>query len=284
MTALGDIAERFAGGYAHVTTRGSLQMREIQPGSVIGMIEALEAAGLTAQGTGADSARNLTASPTAGFDPVELHRPLRLCQAAFASRILRTRELQGIPRKFNISFDNAGSHFLPLSDTNDIGFLAVDVQENDQGVAPGIWCRIPSRRHHRAQGFRPRYRAWSVAPRRRSMSAEAMLQGLCRAWQSHQSRQGAAEIPARFGKGFDWFCARTQEMLDTFGSNVHPPHTALACEHDAPRPAIDRQGHIGVHKQKQPGLNYIGAALELGRLSPEQMRGLGRIAQRVWHK
>jgi len=46
----------------------------------------------------------------------------------------------------------------------------------------------------------------------------------------------------------------------------------------APRPAFDRMAHIGIHPQKQAGLNWIGVALPLGRVSCEQMRGLAKIA------
>jgi ferredoxin-nitrite reductase len=37
--------------------------------------------------------------------------------------------------------------------------------------------------------------------------------------------------------------------------------------------------HIGVHRQKQPGLNWIGVTLPVGKLSCEQMRGLAKVAQ-----
>jgi ferredoxin-nitrite reductase len=37
--------------------------------------------------------------------------------------------------------------------------------------------------------------------------------------------------------------------------------------------------HIGVHQQKQSGLNWIGVALPLGKVTCEQMRGLAKIAQ-----
>ena len=65
-------------------------------------------------------------------------------------------------------------------------------------------------------------------------------------------------------------------MLASFetGVELYPLPTGT----EAPRAAIDRQGHIGVHKQKQAGLNYIGVALELGRMSADQMIALGRIA------
>jgi ferredoxin-nitrite reductase len=37
--------------------------------------------------------------------------------------------------------------------------------------------------------------------------------------------------------------------------------------------------HIGAHKQKQDGLNWIGVLLPVGKLTGEQMRGLAKIAQ-----
>jgi ferredoxin-nitrite reductase len=45
------------------------------------------------------------------------------------------------------------------------------------------------------------------------------------------------------------------------------------------RPPQDRMAHIGVHAQKQPGLNWIGVALTLGRLEAAQTRGLSEIAR-----
>ncbi|MEM7295855.1 MAG: hypothetical protein AAF330_04390, partial [Pseudomonadota bacterium] len=94
MRVLASCAEDFAGGYAHVTTRGSLQLREIGPRSVIPMIERMETIALTAQGTGADSARNLTVTPSAGFDVDEL-TDMTPQAKRLSTRILRTRELQG---------------------------------------------------------------------------------------------------------------------------------------------------------------------------------------------
>jgi ferredoxin-nitrite reductase len=44
-----------------------------------------------------------------------------------------------------------------------------------------------------------------------------------------------------------------------------------------PAPAV-KDAHIGIYPQKQPGLNYIGVALPVGRLTTAQMRGLADIA------
>jgi ferredoxin-nitrite reductase len=47
----------------------------------------------------------------------------------------------------------------------------------------------------------------------------------------------------------------------------------------APGRGFDRLAHVGVHKQKQQGLNWVGVVLPVGRLSCNQMRGLARIAR-----
>jgi ferredoxin-nitrite reductase len=49
----------------------------------------------------------------------------------------------------------------------------------------------------------------------------------------------------------------------------------------APRPAFDRSAHIGIHAQKQDGLNWIGVLLPVGKMAVAQMRGLADIAREL---
>jgi ferredoxin-nitrite reductase len=70
--------------------------------------------------------------------------------------------------------------------------------------------------------------------------------------------------------GMEKFLVLVEEKLGHAVTRVPP--AALA-----PRPMVDRMAHIGVHRQKQAGLNWIGIALPLGKLSCEQMRGLAKI-------
>ncbi|MEM6305609.1 MAG: NirA family protein [Pseudomonadota bacterium] len=273
MHVLASCADDFAGGYSHVTTRGSLQLREIKPRSVIDLIARMETAALTAQGTGADSARNLTVTPSAGFDVDELIDMTPQAKR-LSMRILRSRELQGIPRKFNISFDNAG-RLSCLSDTNDIGFLAVVVEDNDQGVEPGIWCRIALGGITGHKDF-ARDTGLLCRPEETVDVAEAML----RVFVEHGDRTNRKKARLKYlleKEGVEWFIARSQEKLDSFPTPIML--TRLDAKFDRPRTPIDRQGHIGVHPQSQPGMNYIGVALELGKLSADQMRVLAQVAQ-----
>src|SRR5712691_7476327 len=67
-----DAAERYGGGYAHVTTRANLQIREVEPKSAVALVEHIQEIGLCSRGSGADNIRNVTGTPTAGIDPQEL--------------------------------------------------------------------------------------------------------------------------------------------------------------------------------------------------------------------
>ncbi|MCV2403412.1 NirA family protein [Marinomonas sp. C2222] len=274
MIGLGDIAEDIAGGYAHITTRGSFQMREIPPNKILALNSALYDIGLSSKGSGADSARNITATPTAGFDPEELIN-LHKYAVEVSHRILNTRDLHGIPRKFNISFDNAGTISV-VSDTNDVGYLAVKVKENSQGVDAGIYCRILFGGITGHEDF-ARDTGLICRPEDTPEISEAIL----RVFLEHGDRTNRKKARFKYvldQHGFDWVCEKVQEKLDGFGNGVKM--ISLSRDADEPRPVIKRQAHIGVHPQAQKGLNYIGVALRLGRMSPEQMRGAGRIAQK----
>ena len=133
------LAEELGGGYADVTTRANLQVREIAAAHAPEVLTRLADLGLTSRGSGADNVRNVTGSPTAGIDPQELI-DTRPDARRIHHHILNHRELYGLPRKFNIAFDGGG--LVPvLEDTNDIAFTAVPVVAG-HGVAPGIYYRL----------------------------------------------------------------------------------------------------------------------------------------------
>jgi ferredoxin-nitrite reductase len=73
------------------------------------------------------------------------------------------------------------------------------------------------------------------------------------------------------GMGLDKFLVLVEAKLGHAFTRV--PAEALA-----PRPAFDRMAHIGVHRQKQEGVNWIGVSLPLGKVTCEQMRGLAKVA------
>jgi ferredoxin-nitrite reductase len=81
--------------------------------------------------------------------------------------------------------------------------------------------------------------------------------------------------------------ARLKYVLDDWGADKYlaaveaklgRPLTRVAATAIAVRPPVDRAAHIGLHPQAQAGLNWIGLALPVGRMTADQMRGVAAIA------
>jgi ferredoxin-nitrite reductase len=261
-----DLAENFAGPYAHVTTRANLQIREIEPKNAINVIEGLQDLGLCSRGSGADNIRNVTGTSTAGIDPQEL-LDTRAYAKAWHYHILNERALYGLPRKFNVAFDGAG-RIATLEETNDIAFQAVEVREGF-GVEPGIYFRLSLGGITGHKDF-----ARDTGVILKPNEAIGIADAIVRVFIENGDRTNRNKSRLKYvldAWGFDKFLSVVEERLGR--KLVRVPAEAIA-----PRPIYDRLAHIGVHPQKQPGLNWIGVALKLGKLSPEQIRGLAKLA------
>ena len=266
MTGLADLADKYAHGYSHVTTRANLQMREIEPKDAVIMVESLMDLGLGSRGTGADNIRNVTGTPTAGIDLQEL-LDTRPYARSWHHHILSERALYGLPRKFNVAFDGAG-RISALEDTNDIGFQAVELKEGF-GPTAGIYFRL-------ALGGITGHRDFAkdtgviVRPDEATQVADAIV----RAYIEHGDRTDRNKARLKYvldAWGLEKFIAHVEEKLGR-------PLVKVPTEALLPRPISNRSAHIGVHKQKQAGLNWIGVVLQVAKLTSAQMRGLAKIA------
>ena len=264
---LADLAQRHGGGYSHVTTRANLQVREIEPKNAVAMVEGILDLGLCSRGSGADNIRNVTGTPTAGIDPQELI-DTRAYAREWHFHILNERALYGLPRKFNVGFDGGG--IIPvLEDTNDIGFQAVAVKEGF-GLAPDVWFRLllGGITGHKDFG---RETGVVVKPAEATQVADAVV----RVFIEHGDRTN--RLKARLKYVLDRF--GMERFLTMVEEKLGRPLTRVQAEALEPRPAFDRAAHIGVHPQKQDGLNWIGVVLPVGKLTVAQMHGLAGVAR-----
>jgi ferredoxin-nitrite reductase len=266
LSGIADLAESYGGGFAHVTTRANIQIREILPKSSVALIEGIQDLGLCSRGSGADNIRNVTGTPTAGVDPQELidTRPFA---REWHYHILNDRSLTGLPRKFNVAFDGAGK-IAVLEDTNDIAFSAVEVKDGF-GIEPGVWFRLGVGGITGHRDF-AKETGIVVKPEDATMVADAIV----RLFIETGDRTNRLKARLKYvldTMGVDKFMAAVEEKLGRRLARV--PADAIFA-----RPAFDRMAHIGVHPQKQPDLNWIGVALPLGKMTGEQMRGLAKIA------
>jgi ferredoxin-nitrite reductase len=286
LDGLADIADQWGNGHADVTTRSNFQIREIAPRNIINVLTRLQELGLTARGSGVDNVRNVTASPTAGIDPVELidTRPLA---RALHHYILNHRDLYGLPRKFNVAFDG-GSAVSVLADTNDIGFSAVRTGPQDgsnaaeglQGaslkdgapiaISPGVHFRVQLAGITGHKQF-ARDSGILLKPSECVAVAAAMIR-----------------VFNECGDRTDRKKARLKYLIDTWGiprfleetqKKLAFPLVLFPLQHcTLPQPPV-RHGHVGVFKQAQAGLNYVGVVVPVGRMKARQMRRLANLAR-----
>jgi len=261
-----DLADRHGGGYAHVTTRANLQVREIEANNAVAMIEAIQELGLCSRGSGADNIRNVTGSPTAGIDPHELI-DTRSYAREWHFHILNDRSLYGLPRKFNVAFDGGG--IIPvLEETNDIGFAAVAVKDGF-GVAQGVWFRLMIGGITGHRDF-----AHETGILVRPDEATKVADAIVRVFIDHGDRTDRTKARLKYvidRMGLEKVLALVEEKLGRKLDRV--PNEALL-----PRPPSDRQAHIGVHAQKEAERYWLGIVLPVGKMTSDQMRGLAALA------
>jgi ferredoxin-nitrite reductase len=272
LRGLAELADECGSGRLDITTRSNLQIREFRPKDIIRVLTKVQTLGMSSRGAGADNIRNITASPITGIDPHELLDVAPFAEA-LNTYILNSCDMYGLPRKFNVAFDNGGAISV-VADTNDIGFLAVRVTDTHEAtgeaIPPGIYfrvvlCGITGHKQFASDCgvlLRP-YQTVSVAA--------AMI----RVFNDNGDRTDRKKARLKYlvdKWGVDKFLAETERRL-AFPLLRVP---AEACERRKP---IDRAGHIGVHDQRQPGMHYIGVVVPVGRLPITQALTIAEIAE-----
>ncbi len=257
-----DLTEKYGAPYAHVTTRGNLQFREIEPKNAMNVIEGIQDLGLVSRGSGADNIRNVTGDATAGIAMHEL-LDTRPYAREWHFHILNDRSLYGLPRKFNVAFDGGGP--IPtLEDTNDIGFQAVELLGNHE-----VWFRLIL---GGITGHKDLARDTGIIVK--PDEATAVSAAVIKVFSMHGDRTSRNKARLKYvldDWGFETFLAAVEDVLGYKFNRID-------ADQIKPRPAHDRLAHVGVHKQRQEGLYYIGVVLPVGKITTGQMRDLAHVS------
>jgi ferredoxin-nitrite reductase len=172
-----------------------------------------------------------------------------------------------LPRKFNVAFDSGGSISV-VADTNDIGFQAVRIGDG-RSVPPGVYFRVMLCGITGHKQF-----ASDCGVLLRPEQTVAVAAAMIRVFVENGDRTDRKKARLKYlvdRWGIEKFVSETEKRLAF-------PLFRVAVDECEPRISIDRAGHIGVHPQRQPGLNYIGVSVPVGRLPVQQMRAVADIA------
>ena len=275
---LASITDDIAWGYLQITTRNNFQVRVVKPKDTPELIRRLQDCGLTSRGTGADNLRNFTASPTAGFDPHELIDVMPHIKD-LAHYIVNNQEFYDLPRKFNVSMDGGGLCKV-AEDTNDIGLRAIQLREPPEGhplhgkVSAGVYFKVLLGGVTGHQEF-----AEDCGLICRPEEATDVIAALTRTYirNGNRSNRGKSRLIYLLKEwGEDKYLAEAEEILGE-------PLLRLATD-DALIDRVDKpevpHAHVGVHAQKQAGMNWVGVYVPVGLLQSEEARVIADVSER----
>lgn len=260
------MSKELGNGYLDITTRNNIQVREIPPENIIEILTTLYDLGLTSKGSGADNIRNITASPTAGFDPQEIIDVMPYAKDMH-HHILGHRELYGLPRKFNIAFDGGGK-ISACADTNDIAFYAVEVPEGSDFEA-GIYFRVMLGGITGHKQF-----ATDTGIMAKGEDCSKVADAMLRVFMKYGDRTNRKKSRLKYLID-NWGLAK---FMDESEKEYGSPFIQYPLEKCVQRPRYNKIAHIGVHPQKQADKSYIGVVTPVGRISTEQAISIAKIA------
>lgn len=265
------VGQKLTSGYIQVTTRANLQMRLIEPKNAPEFLRSIQNVGLHTRGAGADNIRNITANPAAGIDPDELIDVSPFCYQ-LSQIIINDRSFYDLPRKFNIAFDGGGKIGV-VEDTNDIGVKAVRVEADAGDRKSGIYFRI-------ALGGATGHKAFArdIGVLVKPEELLKVVVALVRVYIANGNRgdRKKARLKHLLEK---WTLSQYLEETEKLvGYKLFRHEITAASTTSTPQPSPTTHTHIGVYRQKQPGLNYIGVALPVGQVTTKQLLRLAEIA------
>ncbi|MGG6266108.1 ferredoxin--nitrite reductase [Leptolyngbya sp. AN03gr2] len=262
---LGEVLQRYGDdGNADITTRQNIQLRGIRIEDLPEIFRKFDQAGLTSIQSGMDNVRNITGSPVAGIDADELidtRGLVRKVQDMVTNNGRGNPSFSNLPRKFNIAIAGCRDNSVH-AEINDIAFVPA-FKDGTLGFNVLVGGFFSAKRCDAAIPLN----AW-VDPRDVVTVCEAILT-VYRDLGLRANRQKARLMWLIDEMGLDPFREAVEKQL---GYTFIPA---------AAKDEIlwDKRDHIGIHAQKQSGLNYVGLHVPVGRLFAQDFFDLARIAE-----
>ncbi|MFS8872221.1 ferredoxin--nitrite reductase [Synechococcus sp. R50.1] len=251
-------------GVADITTRQNLQLRGIPIEEMPQILGYLKEVGLTSIQSGMDNVRNITGSPLAGIDPDELidvRGLTRKVQDMVTNNGEGNPSFSNLPRKFNIALCGCRDNSVH-AEINDLAFVPA-FKNGRLGFNVLVGGFFSARRCAEAIGLD----VW-VDPRDVVPLCEAVLL----VYRDHGLRANRQK-------------ARLMWLIDEWGLEKFRAAVERQTGHPLLRAAEKdevvwhKRDLLGVHAQKQPGLNFVGLHVPVGRLNALEMMELARLAE-----
>jgi ferredoxin-nitrite reductase len=260
---LGEITKQTGRNVADVTTRQQIQLRWVTIEGVAEVMARLEAAGLSSLQTGMDNIRGIVGCPATGLTPKELVDTAPIA-AAFQRLFLGNREFTNLPRKFNVTITGCPDNCTAV-ETQDIAMTPA-VATLDGAEVVGFNLAVGGK-----QGSGGPTLAESLDAFVRPDEAAEVCAAV--ALLSREPGPRAARSRARLAFLVDeWGAERFRKELEVRLGRPLP-----ARGRDARSRVVT--DHVGVFRQREAGLSYVGLKTPVGRITGDQLVELARLAE-----
>lgn len=257
------VARLYADGIADITTRQTYQIHWLTIENMPALMDELETVGLGVKGGlfGAcgDICRNIVSSPLTNLEAEQILDPTSFFYEAnqfFSS----SPEYADLPRKFKVGI--FGHRRGGQCEINDLSFYGVKQPSGEVGYAVMVGGGL-STEPHLAQNL-----GVFVAPER----AMEVMGAVMAVYRDHGYRKSRKHARVKYLVA-DWGAATYRAEVEKVLGYQLP---ALEAEEVAVRGYED---HYGVHRQLQPGLNYVGVPVIGGRVTSDQWDAVADLAQ-----
>ena len=257
------ISEEFGKGFADITTRQQIQLRWFKIEHVPEIWRRLETVDLVSLQTGMDNIRNVVGCPVAGLTPNELFDASPVARA-FSRQFVGNREFTNLPRKFNVTITGCKEACIH-AEAQDIA-LTPATKEIGGAEIKGFNVAVGGKMG--SGGFR------IASPLNLFVTAEeatAVCSHIVLIFRDH----GARELRTKARLAFlieNWGVEKFRGELER---RVDRPLASAGKDQRTPK----HTDHVGVFRQKQAGLNYVGLAVPVGRMTSEQMLQIAELAE-----
>ena len=287
LIALADIAEEYAVGVLHVTTRQDFQCHYVDIGDAPNMMRRLAAAGITTKEACGNVVRNVTACPRSGVCSDETFDVTPYARA-MAYFLLRHPDAQNFGRKFKVSYSGCEQHACGLGRMHDIGAIA-QIRNGVKGfkvLVGGGLGSLP----HQAKLYSEFLPADEMLPLAQAVSrvfaklgekknrAKARMKFLIAKLGLDEFKRLVEEERGKLPADPRWELELVEAMAGLSDEPLKGP-SELALPANASE-AMRRWLNANVRPQKQKGYSTAAVLLPLGDITSEQTRRLAELSRR----
>lgn len=258
------ISDEFGKGFADLTTRQQIQLRWFRIENVPAIWARLEEVGLVSLQTGMDNIRGVMGCPAAGVTPNELFDASPVTRQ-YTELFLRNKAYTNLPRKFNVTITACLDNCTHAA-SQDVG-LTPAVKEVSGEVVKGFNVAVGGKMG--SGGYTP---ASSLDVFVRPEDAAALCSDIVLLFRDHGPRDVRNKARLAFLLQ-EWGMEKFRRELER-----RTGHPLLSAGKDMR--SKKKTDHIGIFRQKQPGLNYVGLVVPTGRITSRQLVAVADLAER----